>query len=262
MPKFAANLSMMYGEWDFLDRFAAAAEDGFGAVEYLFPYDHPAAELRRRLDDNGLVQALHNLPPGDWAAGERGVAIFPERVPEFRESVARGADYAAALGAQSVNCLCGLAPEGADRARLSATLVENLAFAAGRMAAVGVKLVVEPINSRRDMPGFFLNTVAQAAELLDAVGADNLSIQFDIYHEQVMAGDLAPSLKTHLPRIGHVQVADTPGRHEPGTGEINYAFLFDWLDQIGYRGWVGCEYRPRAGTRAGLDWIRPWLGGR
>ncbi|MDH3472630.1 MAG: hydroxypyruvate isomerase [Rhodospirillales bacterium] len=257
MPKFAANLTMLFNEVDFLDRFAAAAEAGFEAVEYLFPYPYVAEDLAERLARHDLTQALHNLPAGDWAAGERGIAILPERVEEFRQGIDSAIAYAKALGCPQVNCLAGVAPEGADPARLHGTFVENLRFAADKLGAEGIKLLIEPINTR-DIPGFFLNRTAQAAAILDEVGSGNLFIQYDIYHMQIMEGDLAPTLEANLGRIAHIQLADTPGRHEPGTGEINYPFLFDHLDRIGYSGWIGCEYKPAATTAEGLGWFAPY----
>ncbi len=260
MPRFNANLTMLYNEHDFLDRFAAARADGFRAVEFLFPYDYDKADLARRMADNGLEMVLHNLPAGDWNAGERGIAIFADRVTEFRESVERTIDYAGALKCPQVNCLAGRLPDAtaADRARHRETLVENLGYAAGKLKSAGVKLLIEAINTR-DIPGFFLNTTREAAGLLRDVGSDNLFIQYDIYHMQIMEGDLSPTIAAHLDRIGHIQLADTPGRHEPGTGEINYPFVFDHLDRLGYSGWIGCEYKPKGGTSEGLGWVAPYL---
>ncbi len=255
MPKFAANLSMLFTEQAFLDRFAAAAEAGFEGVEYLFPYDHPAEALAERLREHGLVQVLHNLPAGDWAAGERGIAILPARVEEFRAGVDQAIAYARALGCPQVNCLAGIAPQGADPAELEATFVANLAYAADKLAAAGIKLLIEPINTR-DIPGFYLTRTRQALDLIDKVGAANLFVQYDVYHMQIMEGDLAPTLSAQRARIAHIQIADTPGRHEPGTGEINFPFLFAHLDRLGYPGWIGCEYKPAAGTEAGLGWLR------
>ncbi len=261
MPKFSANLSMLYGEHDFLDRFAAASADGFAGVEYLFPYAYDKAELAKRLADNGLTQVLHNLPAGDWDAGERGIAIFPDRVSEFRDGVEKAIDYAGALGCGQVNCLAGRADQaaGVPPEVLSETFAGNLSYAADKLKAAGIRLLIEPINTR-DIPSFYLNRTRQAANLLEAVGSDNLFIQYDIYHMQIMEGDLAPTIKMHLDRIGHIQLADTPGRHEPGTGEINYPFLFGYLDEIGYDGWIGCEYKPKAGTSQGLGWYAPYRG--
>ena len=254
MPKFAANLSMLFTEVDFLDRFAAAARTGFKGVEYLFPYDHPAEEIRRRLEDNGLEQVLFNLPAGDWAAGERGIACHPDRVEEFREGVERAIAYASVLGNTQVNCLAGIQPEGVSDAEARQTLIENLRYAAGKLSAAGILLIAEPINTR-DIPGFFLNRTEQALAIFDEVGSDNLKLQYDIYHMQIMEGDLAPTIEKHLDRIAHVQIADNPGRHEPGTGEIHYPFLFAHLDRLGYQGWVGAEYKPAGRTEEGLGWL-------
>lgn len=260
MPNFAANLTLLFTERPFLDRFEAAARAGFKAVEFLFPYAYDAHELRRRLDDNGLQLVLHNLPPGDWEAGERGIACHPDRIEEFRAGVARGIEYARVLGVKQLNCLAGLAPAGWPDVLLRQTLVENLRYAAGEFRQAGLKLLVEPIN-RFDMPGFYLNYTRQALEILDAVGADNAYLQYDIYHAQRMEGELAATIEQYLPRIAHMQLADNPGRHEPGTGEINYAFLFAHLDRIGYAGWIGCEYRPLTRTEAGLGWIERLTAG-
>lgn len=253
MPKFAANLTMLFNEVPFLDRFERAAKAGFTAVEFLFPYAYPAAELKARLQGNGLQLVLHNLPPGDWDGGERGIGCHPDRVAEFRAGVARGIDYATALGAPQLNCLAGKAPAGVDAATLRRTFVDNLRFAAGEFRRAGLKLLIEPINYY-DIPGFWLNTTAQAISVLDEVGADNAFVQYDIYHAQRMEGELAATVQKHLARIAHMQLADNPGRHEPGTGEINYAFLFAHLDRIGYGGWIGCEYKPEGLTEAGLGW--------
>ncbi len=254
MPKFAANLSMLFNEVEFLDRFAAAARAGFRGVEYLFPYDYPAEELKRRLDDNGLTQVLFNLPAGDWAAGERGIACHPDRVEEFREGVERAIAYARVLGNTQVNCLAGIKPEGVSDDQARATLVDNLRYAADKLAAAGILLIAEPINTR-DIPGFFLNRTEQALALFDEVDSDNLKLQYDIYHMQIMEGDLAPTIETHLARIAHVQIADNPGRHEPGSGEIHYPFLFAHLDRLGYEGWVSAEYKPAGRTEEGLGWL-------
>ena len=254
MPKFAANLTMLFTERPFLDRFEAAARAGFKAVEFLFPYGYDAHELRHLLDANGLQLVLHNLPPGDWDAGERGIACHPERIEEFRAGVARGIEYAQALGVKQLNCLAGKAPAGVPDAVLRQTLVDNLRHAASEFRLAGLRLLVEPINSF-DIPGFYLNRTQQAIEILDEVGTDNAFVQYDIYHAQRMEGELAATLQQCLPRIAHLQLADNPGRHEPGTGEINYAFLFAHLDRIGYDGWIGCEYKPLTTTEAGLGWI-------
>ncbi|PMR71907.1 hydroxypyruvate isomerase [Halomonas heilongjiangensis] len=254
MPKFAANLSMLFTEVDFLDRFEAAAKAGFKGVEYLFPYDHAPAEIKAKLDAHGLTQVLHNLPAGDWGAGERGIACHPDRVEEFREGVERAIEYATALGCKQVNCLAGIQPQGVGIDQARQTLVENLRFAANKLEAAGILLLAEPINTR-DIPGFFLNRTEQALAIFDEVGSQNLKLQYDIYHMQIMEGDLAPTIEKHLDRIAHVQLADNPGRHEPGTGEINYPFLFAHLDRLGYQGWIGCEYKPKTTTREGLGWL-------
>jgi hydroxypyruvate isomerase len=253
MPRFAANLTMLFTERPFLDRFQAAAQAGFKAVEFLFPYAFEAGEIRRRLDDHSLTLVLHNLPPGDWDAGERGIACHPDRVEEFRAGVGQAIAYAQALGVGQLNCLAGKAPAGVADEVLRRTFVQNLRYAAEALQAVGLRLLIEPINTF-DIPGFYLNRTEQAAGLLTEVGAANAFLQYDIYHAQRMEGELAAMLQKHLPRIGHIQLADNPGRNEPGTGEINYAFLFAHLDRIGYKGWIGCEYKPATATEAGLGW--------
>jgi hydroxypyruvate isomerase len=258
MPRFAANLTLLYNEVDFLERFEAAAEAGFTGVEYLFPYAYPSDELAERLGNHGLTQVLHNLPAGDWAKGERGIACLPGRVAEFQEGVGRAIEYARALRCPRLNCLAGIAPKGVAAARVRETLVANLRFAAAELQAAGIELVIEMINTR-DVPGFYLNHTRQALDLIDEVGSANLRLQYDIYHMQVMEGDLATTIVRHLPRIGHLQLADNPGRNEPGTGEINYPFLFDLVDRIGYEGWIGCEYIPKTTTADGLGWIEPYL---
>ena len=261
MPRFAANLSMMYGEHAFLDRFAAAAQDGFRAVEYLFPYAVPAAELKSRLDANGLAQVLFNAPPGNWDGGERGLACLPGREDEFRRGFTEQAlPYAAALGCPRVHVMAGLMPAGMERAALRGRYVANLAWAAQQAAAHGVDVLIEPINTR-DMPGYFLNRQDHAHEIVQEVGAANLKVQFDLYHCQIVEGDLAAKIRLYLPtgRVGHFQIAGVPQRHEPDLGEVSYPFLFSLLDELGYAGHIGCEYRPRAGTREGLGWIRPYL---
>jgi hydroxypyruvate isomerase len=253
MPKFAANLSMLFNEVPFLDRFERAAKAGFTAVEFLFPYPYAATEIKSRLQSHGLQLVLHNLPPGDWDGGDRGIGCHPDRVEEFRQGVAKGIDYARALGAPQLNCLAGKAPAGVDAATLRRTFVANLRHAAGEFKRAGLKLLIEPINGY-DIPGFYLNTTAQAVSILDEVGADNAYVQYDIYHAQRTEGELAATMSKYLARIAHMQLADNPGRHEPGTGEINYAFLFTHLDRIGYNGWIGCEYKPAGSTEAGLGW--------
>ncbi|MDO8773967.1 MAG: hydroxypyruvate isomerase [Burkholderiaceae bacterium] len=253
MPKFSANLSMLFTEHAFLDRFEPAAKAGFKAVEFLFPYAFSAADIKARLDSHGLQLVLHNLPAGDWEAGERGIACHPDRVEEFRSGVVQAITYAKALGVGQLNCLAGKAPAGAGDAALRQTFVANLRHAAVEFNKAGLNLLIEPINTF-DIPGFYLNRTAQALDILDEVGADNAFVQYDIYHAQRMEGELAGTLQTCLPRIGHIQLADNPGRHEPGTGEINYAFLFAHLDRLGYGGWIGCEYKPAGTTEAGLGW--------
>lgn len=255
MPRFAANLSMLFTEVDFLDRFKAAAQAGFRGVEYLFPYDYPVEEIRARLDANQLRQVLFNLPAGDWAKGERGIACLPERVEEFRAGVDTAIEYTRVLGNTQVNCLAGITPQGADPFMVQNTLLDNLEYAADRLEAVGIKLVMEMINTR-DIPGFYLNTTKQALEIREQVGSPNLFLQYDIYHMQIMEGDLARTMAANLAAINHIQLADNPGRNEPGTGEINYAFLFEHLDRIGYQGWVGAEYKPLTTTKAGLGWLK------
>lgn len=255
MPRFAANLTMLFTELPFLDRFDAAARAGFQAVEFLFPYAFEAKDIKARLDANGLQLVLHNLPAGDWDAGERGIACHPDRVEEFRAGVERAIAYAQTLGVKQLNCLVGKAPAGLPDSVMRETLVANLHHAAARLKAAGLRLLVEPINNY-DIPGFYLSRTQQALDLLDEVGADNAFVQYDIYHAQRTEGELAATLQKHLARIGHVQLADNPGRNEPGTGEINYAFLFRHLDRIGYDGWVGCEYKPASTTEAGLGWLK------
>ncbi|MGJ4912522.1 hydroxypyruvate isomerase [Bradyrhizobium sp. HKCCYLS2033] len=254
MPRFAANLTMLFNELPFMERFAAAKAAGFSGVEYLFPYEFDKAELREQLARHGLTQVLHNLPAGNWAAGERGIAILPDRVDDFRDGVRRAIEYARALDCRQLNCLVGIAPDDADPRELNQVLVRNLRFAAIALKAQGIKLLIEPINTL-DIPGFFLNRTAQALQLISDVESDNLFVQYDIYHMQIMEGDLARTMQKHLARIAHIQLADNPGRHEPGSGEINYPFLFRHLDAIGYSGWIGCEYKPRAGTVDGLGWL-------
>jgi hydroxypyruvate isomerase len=255
MPRFTANLSMLYGEVEFLDRFAAAAKDGFKGVEYLFPYDFPKETIAAKLKENGLEQVLHNLPAGNWGGGERGIGCLPDRVDEFKAGVAKAIDYATTLGCTQVNCLAGIAPAGVSADVLKATLVSNLKYAAAELKRAGIRLLLEAINTR-DIPGFFVNKSAQAIAIMDEVGSDNLFFQYDFYHMQIMEGDLTPTFRRLKDRIAHVQIADNPGRNEPGTGEINYDFLFGMLDAEGYAGWVGAEYRPKAGTTAGLGWMK------
>ena len=264
MPRFAANLSMMYTERDFLDRFAAASADGFEAVEYLFPYDHEAGELRRRLDDHGLRQVLFNAPPGAWDSGERGIASLPGREAEVRSGIDRALEYAAALGCGQVHVMAGVVPADATPTQLAAhrdTYLANLARAAARAATVGVDLLIEPINGR-DMPGYFLRRQAEAHSVVQEVGAPNLKVQLDLYHCQIVEGDLTTTLRRDLPtgRVGHLQIAGVPDRHEPDRGELDIRHLLDVVDELGFDGWIGCEYRPRAGTSEGLGWIANYRG--
>jgi hydroxypyruvate isomerase len=253
MPKFSANLSMLYTEHAFLDRFEPAAKAGFKAVEFLFPYAFGAADIKAKLDGNGLQLVLHNLPAGDWEAGERGIACHPDRVEEFRAGVANAITYAQALGVGQLNCLAGKTPQGASDAVLHKTFVDNLRYAADKLGKANIKLLIEPINTF-DIPGFYLNRTVQALDILNEVGANNAFVQYDIYHAQRMEGEVAATIQKHLARIAHIQLADNPGRNEPGTGEINYAFLFAHLDRLGYGGWIGCEYKPASTTDAGLGW--------
>ena len=264
MPQFAANLSMMYTELDFLERFAAAAADGFRGVEYLFPYAYDRRELADRLQAHGLKQVLFNGPPGDWERGERGIACLPGREDQFRRGVLEQAlPYAQALACPRVHLMAGLAPEGADRSHLRATYVANLAWAAREAQALGMEVLIEPINTR-DIPGFFLNRQDHAHEICLEIGAPNLKVQMDLYHCQIVEGDLAMKIRNYLAdsqqsgRVGHFQIAGVPERHEPDRGEVNYAYLYTLLDELGWDGWIGCEYRPKAGTSAGLGWFQPY----
>lgn len=253
MLRFSANLSFLYPERAFEERFAAARRDGFAGVECHFPYAHDKMALVDRLRQNSLEMVLFNLPGGDWEAGERGIACHPSRVQEFQDGVGLAIEYARALGCVRLNCLAGLRRSDVSEGRMRETLIENLRFAAYTLKHAGVELVMEPINDL-DMPGFLINTTRQAIEIIEAVGSDNLRIQYDIYHAQVMEGNLARTLASHLARIGHIQLADNPGRHEPGTGEINFPFLLRHLDQLGYSGWIGCEYHPLANDSSSLAW--------
>lgn len=258
MPRLAANVSTLFPELDFRERFAAAARAGFRYVEYQFPYEWGAQEVAGWAHAAGLEVVLHNLPAGDRAAGERGIACLPGRGGEFREGVERAIEYARAARCPRLNCLAGIAPADAPRARHLDPLIENLHYAAARLEAAGLVLTVEACNTH-SMPGFFLHTSAQVLEALDAVRAHNAFLQYDLFHMQVMEGDLAHTIERLLPRIGHMQLADVPGRHEPGTGEINFGFLLAHIDRIGYRGWIGCEYNPSGDIARGLAWARPYL---
>ncbi|GER14203.1 2-oxo-tetronate isomerase [Variovorax boronicumulans] len=268
MPQFAANLSMLYPELAFLDRFDAAAKDGFQAVEYLFPYDFSKEDIVARLKHNGLQQVLFNGPPGDWAGGERGLACLPGREGEFREGIAKAIDYAVALDCSRIHVMAGLVPEGLTREAAEAVYVGNLRWAAAEAAKAGRDVLIEPINTR-DIPRFFLNRQDHAHQIVETVGAANLKVQMDLYHCQIVEGDVAMKLRQYLPtgRVGHLQIAGVPERHEPDVGEQNYDYLFGVIDEVsaqcGWQGWVGCEYRPRrgmepGGTSAGLGWLRDW----
>jgi len=254
MPKFAANLTMMFNEVPFPERFAAAARAGFDAVEFLFPYEYPSESVATWLRENGLRNVLFNLPPGDWAAGERGIASLPGREREFEDGVARALAYARALGTPTLHAMAGIVPPGADRAERLALYERNLRFAAGALHARGITLVIEPINGR-DMPGYLLQTQAEAHAIRDRVAAPNLQVQFDLYHAQIMGGDLSVTMRRFIDGIGHVQVAGVPDRHEPDAGELDIRYLFGLLDELGYEGWVGCEYRPKGRTEDGLKWL-------
>jgi hydroxypyruvate isomerase len=256
MPRFAANLSMMYTEHAFLDRFAAAAADGFRAVEFLFPYEWPAAALAAKLADHGLQQVLFNAPPGDFAGGERGTASLTGREDEFRRGIDRALEYAGALRCPRVHVMAGLVASEASREAQRARYRESLAWAAQRGASAGIDVLIEPINTR-DIPGYLLNRQDDAHAIVAAIGAPNLKVQMDLYHCQIVEGDVAMKLREHLPggRVGHLQIAGVPERHEPDAGELNYEYLFDVVDALGYAGWIGCEYRPAAATSSGLGWL-------
>ena len=255
MPKFAANLSMMFNEHDFPNRFAAAAKAGFDAVEFLFPYDYSPAEVAQWHKENNLKNVLFNLPPGDWAAGERGIAALPGREAEFRAGVAKAIDYALALGTPQLHMMAGLVPAGSDMAIHRKTYLENMKFAAQALAKHNLTLLLEPINTR-DMPGYFLNTQAQAHQLRVESGEPNVKVQMDFYHAQIMEGDLAETFKKYFKDIGHTQIASVPKRNEPDDGEVNYPYLYQLLDEMGYEGYVGCEYRPKGKTEDGLAWFK------
>jgi hydroxypyruvate isomerase len=258
MPKFDANLNFLFTEVEFLKRFGAARNAGFKAVEFPVPYAYPVDDLKGVVSKAGVEVVLFNLPAGNADKGERGIACLPDRVLEFRDGVATAIEYARALDCPRVNCLAGIAPADADPDQLLSTFVENLQYAADAFAEEGLMLLMEPINTRT-FPGFYLNTTAQALDILREVGADNLKIQYDIFHMQVMEGDLAKTIESALAQIGHIQFADVPERHEPGTGEINFNFLFDWIDRVGYDGWIGAEYAPAKGTVEGLGWLKRYV---
>jgi 2-dehydrotetronate isomerase len=257
MPRFAANLSMMYAEHAFLERFAAAAADGFAAVEFLLPYEWPAATLAARLAEHRLEQVLFNAPPGDFAGGERGIACLPGRESEFRSGVERALEYAAALRCPRLHLMAGLVPSGSSRESLRATYLANLAWAAGKADAAAVDLLIEPINTR-DIPGYFLNRQDEAHAIVAELDVPRLKVQMDLYHCQIVEGDVAMKLRRYLPggRVGHLQIAGVPERHEPDRGELDYGYLFEVIDELRYSGWIGCEYRPAAGTTRGLGWLQ------
>jgi hydroxypyruvate isomerase len=258
MPRFAANLSFLFPEVPFLDRFAAAARAGFRAVEYLFPYDFAPDELARRLQDCGLVQVLFNLPPGDWEAGERGLGALPGRETAFAEGVEQALSYARTLHCRQLHALAGVLPAGVARPEAEAVYIRNLRYAAELLKPHGIRVLIEPINTVHDIPGYFLRTSAQARRIIEAVGSDNLFLQMDLYHCQIMEGDLAENIRKNFRYIRHFQIAGNPGRHEPDVGEIYYPYLFDLIGALGYTGWIGCEYRPQGQTTAGLGWARAY----
>jgi 2-dehydrotetronate isomerase len=259
MPRFAANLSMMYREHDFLDRFAAAAQDGFTAVEYLFPYDYPAEKLRSQLEQHGLRQVLFNAPPGDWNAGDRGTTAIPSREKEFRAGFERALEYAQALECPRIHAMAGLIPADANRARFRATFLENLAWAADKAQPAGVEVLIEPI-AQRNIPGFFINRQDEGHAIVAELRKPNLKVMLDLFHCQVEEGDLTTTIRRYLGeqpcRVGHMQIAGVPERHEPDTGEVNYAHIFDVIDETGYEGWIGLEYIPKGKTSEGLNWLR------
>ena len=255
MPKLAANLSMMFNEVGFYDRFELAAKAGFKGVEFLFPYEFDLDQIASICAANQLEVVLHNLPAGHWAGGERGIACHPNRIGEFQDGVGKGIEAAKKLGVKQLNALAGIVPEGLPLARARETFIENLRFAAAQLKAEGIRLITEPINTF-DIPGFYLNRTQQAVDIIKEVGSDNLFIQHDIYHMQRMEGELANTIKANIGLIKHMQLADNPGRNEPGTGEINYQFLFKFIDDLGYDGWIGCEYRPKTTTAEGLGWVK------
>lgn len=258
MPKLNANLSMMFNEVEFAERFDAAARAGFKGVEFLFPYDFDKNLLQEKLKRNELQLVLFNMPPGDWSAGDRGMACDPDRAGEFQDNVGKALDYALALDCKQLHCMAGLKPRGVNDEQMRQTYIDNLRFAGTELAEHDISLLIEAINTR-DIPGFYLNYSAQAFQIMHYANVPNLRFQYDIYHMQIMEGDLAPTIERNLERIAHMQLADTPGRHEPSTGEINYPFLLDFIDRVGYRGWIGCEYRPVSRTEDGLRWAAPYL---
>ena len=255
MPRFAANLSLLFTEYDFLDRFETAARAGFDAVECQLPYPFDKDTIADQLATNGLQMVLHNIPVGDWAAGERGIACLPDRIGEFQDGVGLAITYAKTLGCNQLNCLAGIPGAETDDDVTKQTLIDNLKFAANELNKQNIRLLTEPVNTI-DNPGFYLHSTQQALDIIRQVDSDNLFLQYDIYHMQIMEGDLACKIENNLDKIKHMQLGDNPGRHEPGTGEINFEFLFRHIDQIGYDGWIGCEYFPKADTESGLIWVK------
>ena len=258
MPKLCANLSMLFNEYEFLDKFERAAHAGFKGVEYLFPYAYASSAIKQRLEDNQLTQVLFNLPAGDWAAGERGITCHPDRISEFRDGVEQAIDYAKALNCGQCNALAGIVPNDVSFEQAEETFIDNLRFASDKLQQHGIKLLIEAINTF-DIPRFFLSNTQQALEIIDKAGSDNLSYQYDIYHMQRMEGELSSTIQNQLSSIGHLQLADNPGRHEPGSGEINYDFLLNFIDKLGYKGWIGAEYVPADHTEQGLGWIKQYI---
>jgi hydroxypyruvate isomerase len=248
----------MYNEVPFLDRFAAAARDGFRAVEFLFPYAHTPEEVASRLDAAGLELVLFNMPPGNWDGGERGLSSLPGREAEFEKGVGEALRYARVLRCTRLHVMAGIPPKDADRKACRASYVASLRLACDRAAQDGITILIEPINTR-DIPGYFLNRQDEAHAIRAEVGRANIKVQMDLYHCQIVEGDVATKIRRYIDGVGHVQVAGVPDRHEPSLGEVNYPYLFDVLDSAGYTGWIGCEYRPRNGTSAGLGWIAPYL---
>lgn len=257
MPRFAANLSMLFNDAPFLERFGRAAAAGFKGVEFLFPYDYPAEQLAKLLKQHNLTQVLFNLPPGDFAAGERGLAALPGREAGFREGVERAIDYALELGCSQLHAMAGLVADERLRPQMHACYLDNLRHAAQRLATHGLTLLIEPINTR-SIPGYFLNHQAEAHAILAELDKPNLKVQMDFFHAQIMDGDLAAGFQRFQPGVGHIQIAGVPDRHEPDSGEVNYPYLFQLLDKAGYDGWIGCEYNPRGLTEDGLSWFAPW----
>ena len=254
MLKFSANLSLMFTELNFLERFAAANKAGFNGIEFFFQYSYDKNALSDQLEKNDQVQVLFSLPPGDWEAGEVGIACHPDRVEEFQEGVGIAIEYAIALNCNLINCIAGITPAGADPDKVFETYLSNIRYAASEIGKVGKELVIEPVNTYH-RPGFYLNRTDQAVKIIDQIGVNSLGLQYDVYHAQVMEGNLSSTIETNLEIIRHIQIADNPGHHEPGTGEINFNYLLPFIDRIGYKGWIGCEYEPRTTTLEGLGWL-------